>query len=113
MSDADALLDKLQELANACKSLSEQLAELKAQALVDQDLLAALIVCHPNPQTLRSVWQEASSATHADRTVRRWALRNADHPLAGANQRVQTRMAHWGEVIDLAIWLREDEAPSP
>jgi ribosomal protein L10 len=90
-------------LANAHEAMRKAFRAKQSESLVDQDLLAALIVSHPNPGALREIFLMFSTETHAQRTVMGSALpaERVDPETVKEMAQVQARrMTHWQSVID-------------
>lgn len=110
MTQFEELIDAFNALAKAHASVVAQLRAMQSERLVDQDLLGALIVSHPDLIALRHLYLQFSSATHAQRTVKASTL-GAEQIEPGVLQELSSvqarRMAHWQSVIDETLKQRE------
>ena len=100
------VVEQLNKLILAFNALQADYWRLKAEYLIDQDLLGSLILSFEDIETLQRAWQEVSSATHADRVVRLAAMPD-DRLLEKGKAAQAARMAYWADTIERVCQLRK------
>jgi hypothetical protein len=94
-------MTELEQLAAAVRQLQERGVASRAELDADQCMLVALVMSHPDLQTLREAWQEASSEWTADRLLKATRAPEDQQALAQlASSATQRRVQFWAQVID-------------